>query len=148
MGSLPHIATVVFRLGYVKLRSIDPYWDSISLAYGLTGLKPPFKKWVWKIDINENTWKIWVLTFYLVWMSTLMFVAFPISGFSAGWYILLNPFTLIFDSLNVSVSIYYFWKLIFSALITHNVTFSFIDHISVFCESIWTLFLVLPPAIW
>jgi hypothetical protein len=33
-------------------------------------------------------------------MSTLMFVAFPISGFSAGWYILLNPFTLIFDSLN------------------------------------------------
>jgi len=39
---------------------------------------------------------IWMM----VWMSTLMFVAFPISGFSAGWYILLNPFTLIFDSLN------------------------------------------------
>jgi len=35
-----------------------------------------------------------------VWMSTLMFVAFPISGVSATWYILLNPFTLIFDGLN------------------------------------------------
>jgi len=35
-----------------------------------------------------------------VWLSTLMFVAFPISGISAAWYIILNPFSLMFDQLS------------------------------------------------
>jgi len=36
----------------------------------------------------------------MVWMSMLMFVAFPVSGICAAWYIMINPLTTITDNLN------------------------------------------------
>ena len=38
----------------------------------------------------------------LVWFLILIFVAFPVAGFCAGWYILILPFTVCIDGLTVS----------------------------------------------
>ncbi len=38
---------------------------------------------------------------FVVWLMILLFGAFPVSGFCAGWYILINPFTVCIDGLTV-----------------------------------------------
>ena len=39
----------------------------------------------------------------LVWFLILFFVAFPVAGFCAGWYILILPLTVCIDGLTVSL---------------------------------------------
>ena len=38
----------------------------------------------------------------ILWFLILWFIAFPVAGFCAGWYILLMPFTVCFDGLTVN----------------------------------------------
>ena len=38
----------------------------------------------------------------IIWFLILIFIAFPVAGFCAGWYILILPFTVCIDGLTVS----------------------------------------------
>jgi len=35
----------------------------------------------------------------IIWFLILIFIAFPVAGFCAGWYILILPFTVCIDGL-------------------------------------------------
>ena len=39
-----------------------------------------------------------------LWFLGLFFIGYPVAGFSAGWYILILPFAVCIDGLNVSLS--------------------------------------------
>ncbi len=39
-----------------------------------------------------------------VWFLVLIFAAFPVAGFCAGWYIFILPFTVCIDGLTVRVA--------------------------------------------
>ena len=38
-----------------------------------------------------------------LWFLGLIFIGYPVAGFCAGWYILILPFAVCIDGLNVSV---------------------------------------------
>ena len=38
----------------------------------------------------------------IIWFLILWFIAFPVAGFCAGWYILILPLTLCIEGLTVS----------------------------------------------
>ena len=40
----------------------------------------------------------------IIWFLILIFIAFPVAGFCAGWYILILPFTVCIDGLTVSIN--------------------------------------------
>ena len=41
-----------------------------------------------------------------LWFLGLVFIGYPVAGFCAGWYILILPFAVCIDGLNVSLSLF------------------------------------------
>ena len=87
-------------------KTFPPLKNVVFTYHILIQLKPVFSTSFSVCNDRLRCYIDWNLPFLLVWMSMLMFVAFPVSGICAAWYIMINPLTTITDNLNVSKSIY------------------------------------------